>query len=853
MDVLELVHGHGRRLDAAEREIAAMRERIARLEGAPAPRAAQGREAVQAPRREAAPHQAPSRGVQPPPAASRAPRQSMLDSTPPTGAPAPPPRVPAAPPQPKRERPSVDLEELLGGRILGLAGALAVLLGIAFLVAMAVDRGWIDEPTRIAIGFGGCTALLLAGVYLYERRGRTQAALAATGAAVAGLFATLTAGAQLYELFPVGVSLAIAAAIGVAATALALRWDARTFAALGLLGAMIAPWLVGSGQSSLTIAFVLLVLTIAFAVAQRRGWEWLTFSASGTAAVEVGEWLGTTPDALPAVLALAYLGFAHLAAAAAAERAGEGDALEPAAAALVAGVLLFVAPAGFFALDNLGMLDERVIWLGGVAAAGVAAGLAGVAAPRISRDLAHLPIAIGIGLADIAFVLATDGVELALGWAGSAAALLVLARLRSEDARRLSAAAGAQLALALAHTVAIDADPSRLFTTPTTRDEILDLLEGLLALGAVGLTALLGARLLPRVAAVRAAGHAVAMFVLAYGSAFVLGGPALAVAWALEAVGVLLLARRSAAGLDPVGWTGASALAGLALTHALTIDADPSTLWGPAEDLTGGAIALGAIGAGAVLGAQLLPRGPGRYAANALALFVLAYASAFVLHGPALAAAWAVEAAAVLALAVRSGEGIDPIGWAGSLSLLGLAVVHGVVFEAVPDALVYGVDDLLEAAVALAFVAAAAISMAILLPPERREERLGFASLGAAALVYLGSVAIVTAFQPDPTGFETATGVLDERQQGQLLLSAFWAVAGVAALVAGLARGSRAVRVGGFVLLGIATTKVFLFDLSALEALYRVGSFVALGLLLLGAAFAWQRNVRPPQNGGAEA
>jgi uncharacterized membrane protein len=35
-----------------------------------------------------------------------------------------------------------------------------------------------------------------------------------------------------------------------------------------------------------------------------------------------------------------------------------------------------------------------------------------------------------------------------------------------------------------------------------------------------------------------------------------------------------------------------------------------------------------------------------------------------------------------------------------------------------------------------------------------------------------------------------------------------------------------------------------LFDLAALTSLYRVASFIALGLLLLAAAFAWQR-IRP--------
>jgi uncharacterized membrane protein len=54
-------------------------------------------------------------------------------------------------------------------------------------------------------------------------------------------------------------------------------------------------------------------------------------------------------------------------------------------------------------------------------------------------------------------------------------------------------------------------------------------------------------------------------------------------------------------------------------------------------------------------------------------------------------------------------------------------------------------------------------------------------------------------------------------------------------------RGERRLRIGGLVLLGIAVVKVFLYDLAALESIYRVVSFIALGLLLLVGAFAYQR------------
>jgi len=96
-------------------------------------------------------------------------------------------------------------------------------------------------------------------------------------------------------------------------------------------------------------------------------------------------------------------------------------------------------------------------------------------------------------------------------------------------------------------------------------------------------------------------------------------------------------------------------------------------------------------------------------------------------------------------------------------------------------------------------------------------------------LLYLASVALVTPFPGD---------------FGQTLLSGLWALTGLVALVAGLVGDRRELRLGALALLLATIGKVFVYDLAALEAMYRVGSFIALGLLLLLAAGLWQR-IRP--------
>ena len=72
-------------------------------------------------------------------------------------------------------------------------------------------------------------------------------------------------------------------------------------------------------------------------------------------------------------------------------------------------------------------------------------------------------------------------------------------------------------------------------------------------------------------------------------------------------------------------------------------------------------------------------------------------------------------------------------------------------------------------------------------------------------------------------------------------MSTFWGVVGLVAIVAGLVRDVRELRYAGLALLGLGVAKVFAYDLSELDQLYRVLSFIAVGVVLLVGAYAYQR------------
>jgi hypothetical protein len=228
-------------------------------------------------------------------------------------------------------------------------------------------------------------------------------------------------------------------------------------------------------------------------------------------------------------------------------------------------------------------------------------------------------------------------------------------------------------------------------------------------------------------------------------------------------------------------------------------------------------------------------------ALRALGLAVTAYLTAGALSGPELVVAWALEAAALGRLASRFDQ-LELRNGAGAFAAL--AIIHTLLVEAPPTALVTGVHSMAAAAVALGAIALAAASGAI----RRAERRHRFLAGTAATLLYLASVTIITVFQPGTGGAGVGATLLDlsVRQQGQVLLSACWGVLGVAVLVVALRRQNGHLRDAALGMLLITVAKVFLYDLSTLTSIYRVVSFVAVGLLLLGGAFAYQR-LRPPR------
>jgi hypothetical protein len=214
-------------------------------------------------------------------------------------------------------------------------------------------------------------------------------------------------------------------------------------------------------------------------------------------------------------------------------------------------------------------------------------------------------------------------------------------------------------------------------------------------------------------------------------------------------------------------------------------------------------------------------------------------------QGITLALGWSATAVAFAWLARRSARKQD----SGTFYVAGVAahialVLLCVLTQAPPSELAGGHVQLL-AMVSLSALAASCVACGRLIAPAGSAQRQWWLIGAGGAVLYLASLATVAAFQSTSTTASATVLELSVHQQGQVALSALWGLVGLAALIAGLRVNIAPVRTAGLALLLVAVGKVFLFDLATLTSVYRVASFIVLGLLLLAGAFAYQR-LRPP-------
>ncbi|WP_187143347.1 DUF2339 domain-containing protein [Terriglobus albidus] len=172
----------------------------------------------------------------------------------------PPPPRPASPPAPRpvlKER--GNLESRLGSQVFNRIGVLALLIGSAWALKLAIDNQWIGPSGRILVGL-----IAGAGIVVWSEHFRSKGfrvfsySLKAVGTGV--LYLSLWASFQLYHLLPEGVVFAAMLAVTAWNAWMAWAQDAELLAAYALAGGFATPGLLSTGQNHAVFLFSYLIV-----------------------------------------------------------------------------------------------------------------------------------------------------------------------------------------------------------------------------------------------------------------------------------------------------------------------------------------------------------------------------------------------------------------------------------------------------------------------------------------------------------------------------------------------------------------------------------------------------------------
>jgi uncharacterized membrane protein len=798
--------------------------------------------------------------IEPAPLATAEPTAEAPSPEPPPLEPPPLEPIPTQP-QPKPRR---DLEAVLTTRWGVWLGAAALLMAGVFLIRYAVDQGLLGPAVRCTLATLLGAALVAAAEWLHRRPARLPGvadqappALAAGGVAV--WFGAAYGAGVLYALLPPLAGFALMAVASLAGLALSLR-HGRLVAAVGLVGAFVTPALVQTEAPSLPglFLYLLFVTAAALTVVRITAWVWLGWATTiaGAAWALLSTVLGASPADIwaPALFlpAAAAVNLALLPEAALQHPIGRRLAWIPVAALGAVGLWLAIMQPEWATRAGVLLLAPLTIWRA-------------AAEPRLDR----LP-----WLAGLLFLLllaawplpatpppdlavppgsTTPGPVLALLWtAGLGAGLFAAAGLWFERraARKLPwsalPAAVPVLALAIAYAQVEAFRPRPLWAA-----------VALLLAAALTGTAAAALRDAGRE---RAGAHAAgAVAALALGFAMLLSDQWLtlaislflpALAW-IEAKADLPPLRRVAVAVAAIvlsrllanwyvldyPWDGPPVLNTLLVGYGI-----PAASFAVASVMfrrRGDDLAVGVLEAGSVAFATVLVALEIRHLMHAGE--IAAQDSSF-LEAALHVASLAVLATVTMRIATRLDRPVLGWGWRvqGGLALAGgvILLFANPQFVPAPVGAAPLFDALLPAYALPAALAALALRhKATARPAVLRAALGGYAVVAGFAWITLE---IRHLFHPDPM----AEAPIDDAELWAW--SGAWLVYGAVLMLAGIRGAAKPLRLAALAIIGLTAAKVFLIDMSGLVGLWRVLSFLGLGLVLIGLGAVYRRFVAAP-------
>jgi len=244
-------------------------------------------------------YQLPAKPVQAPPP-KPAPKIAAASTQPaaPSAAVKAPAPTKLPPPSPAKKAPAKprEWEQILGGNWLARVGVVALIIGVAFFLKFAFDNNWLGPLSRVILGVAAGLAMV-GGGYYWRKRYPTLAQ-AICGGGIALLYLSIFAAFNIFNLISLYPAVGLLLLISIGSAVLAIRLNSMALAIIGVFGAFSAPFILGSaapeagqtGHGIQLLAYVIVIDLGALALSTFRNWRWFSLLALFGSLLTYGAW-----------------------------------------------------------------------------------------------------------------------------------------------------------------------------------------------------------------------------------------------------------------------------------------------------------------------------------------------------------------------------------------------------------------------------------------------------------------------------------------------------------------------------------------------------------------------------------
>ena len=175
----------------------------------------------------------------------------------------------------QQKRDSSAFEVQVGQKWLLIVGILTMVFGVGYFLKYSFEQGWVGPEGRVAMAYVWGILFLVAGDRF--RKSFERFGLSLIGGGIAVLYFSAFAAFQLYHLFGQTASFSIMVLITVLACVLAVRYDTKWLAVLGLIGGFLTPVLLTTGQDNqIALMTYMTILNLGLlAIAFSKKWDLL--------------------------------------------------------------------------------------------------------------------------------------------------------------------------------------------------------------------------------------------------------------------------------------------------------------------------------------------------------------------------------------------------------------------------------------------------------------------------------------------------------------------------------------------------------------------------------------------------